>query len=227
MMSTAPRTLRHALLGTIAAFGLATAAVAAPATPPEQVVRTTTDTIRADIAANVQKYQADKSAFYAMVDRRIVPHFDTPYIAKVILGAHLKEASPEQIAQFEKAFKDMLVHSYADKLLEHYDNVDIQVKPGVVTGDGKRASVDTTIMRKDGKPPIPVTFSLRDNNGEWKVWDIKAENISLVLNFRTQIDAEIKKSNVASVIQRLNDGQLEVSAETEKADADKPQSKTQ
>lgn len=226
MMSTAPRILRHALLGTVATFGLATAAVAAPATPPEQVVKTTTDTIRTDIAANVQKYQADKTAFYAMVERQIVPHFDTPYIAKVILGAHLKEATPEQIGQFETAFKDMLVHSYADRLLEYYDSVEIQVKPGIVNGNGKRAEVATTIMRKDGKPPIPVTFSMRDNNGEWKVWDIKAENISLVLNFRTQIDAEIKKSNVSSVIQRLNDGQLEVSADTEKAGAAKPQGKT-
>ena len=203
-----PNRLLAGLAGLVAAFGFAAAAAAA--TPPEQVIKSTTDTIRADIAKNVAKYQADKPSFYAMVDREIVPHFDTPYIAKVILGSHLKEASPEQIKQFENAFKDMLVHSYADKLLEYYDSVEIQVKPGVVTGDGKRADVATTIMRKDGKPPIPVTFSMRMSGDEWKVWDIKAENISLVMNFRTQIDAEIKKSNIASVIERLSSGQLEV-----------------
>src|SRR3546814_9729428 len=71
----------------------------------------------------------------------------------------------------------------------------------------KRATVDTTLNRKDGKPPIAVSFSMRDDNGEWKVWDIKAENISLVLNFRTQIDAEIKKSSIPAVIERLNNGQ--------------------
>lgn len=201
------------------AFGLALflalgfTAGAQAAAAPDEVVKTATDEIRADIAKNVTKYQSDKASFYAMVDREIVPHFDTNYIAKVILGTHLKEASPEQIAQFERAFKDMLVRSYADKLLEYYDNVDIQVKPGRIEADGKRASVDTTIVRKDGQPPIPVTFSMRNSGGDWKVWDIKAENISLVFGFRTQVDAEIRKSSVASVIQRLNAGQLQVDAE--------------
>jgi phospholipid transport system substrate-binding protein len=208
------RFIPKALLGLVAAFGFA--AGAAAATAPDQVIKTTTDSIRADIGKNVQKYQADKASFYTMVEREIVPHFDTEYIAKVILGTHLKEATPDQTAQFEKAFKDMLVHSYADKLLQYYDSVDIQVKPGRIEADGKRASVDTTILRKDGKPPIPVTFSMRNSGDDWKVWDIKAENISLVLNFRTQIDAEIKKSNIASVIQRLNSGQIQVQTDAAK-----------
>ena len=207
MMATF-RTLRHLSLGLVAALGFAGAALAAPA--PDQVIKTATETIRVDIGQNAKKYQADKAAFYTMVDREIVPHFDTAYIAKVILGAHLKKASAEQIAQFEKAFKDMLVHGYADKLLEYYDSVQIEVKPARIEGDGKRASVETVIQRKDGKPPIPVIFSMRQSGDAWKVWDIKAENISLVLNFRTQIDAEIKKSNIATVIERLNAGQLEV-----------------
>ena len=207
-MNSSMRTLRRFGIGLVAALGLVGGAAAAVA--PEQVVKTATDTIRTDIAKNAKQYQADKPAFYKMVDREIVPHFDTPYIAKVILGAHLKEATPAQIAQFEQAFKDMLVHGYADKLLEYYDSVQIEVKPARVQADGKRADVETTILRKDGKPPIPLTFSMRQSGDEWKVWDIKAENISLVLNFRTQIDAEIKKSNIATVIQRLNAGQLEV-----------------
>jgi phospholipid transport system substrate-binding protein len=208
--------LRTLCLGAVAALSFAATALAA--TPPEQVIKDTTTAIQADITRNVEKYRADKPSFYKMVDTEIVPHFDTTYVAKVILGAHLKQASPEQVKQFETAFKDMLVHSYADKLLEYYDSVSIDVKPGRVTGDGKRATVDTTLLRKDGKPPIPLTFSMRDDNGEWKVWDIKAENISLVLNFRTQIDAEIKKSSIASVIERLGNGQIQADVDTD----DKP-----
>src|SRR3546814_10431898 len=60
----------------------------------------------------------------------------------------------------------MLVHSYADKLLEYYDSVNVDVKPARLTSDGKRATVDTTLNRKDGKPPIAVSFSMRDDNGE-------------------------------------------------------------
>lgn len=213
-MITRLKSLHRALIGGVAALLVAGSALAAASA--DEVIKTSTTKIRSDISQNAQKYQADKNAFYSMVDREIVPHFDTQYIAKVILGAHLKQASAEQVAQFETAFKNMLVRGYADKLLEYYDSVEIQVKAARVESDGKRANVDATILRKDGKPPIPLTFSMKQSGGEWKVWDIKAENISLVLNFRTQIDAEIRKSDIASVIQRLNAGQIDVTPDSSK-----------
>ena len=158
----------------LAAASLALSAHALTETP-DQIIRTATDSARADIAQNVATYQKDKAALYRMADAIIVPHFDTPYIARVILGSHIKQANPEQIAQFETAFKDMLIHTYADKMLEYYDGIEIELKPARI--DGKRANVDTTIVRKNGKPPIPITFSMRDVEGAWKIWDIKAENI--------------------------------------------------
>jgi phospholipid transport system substrate-binding protein len=186
--------------------GLLLALTAHAAESPDGIVRSATDAVRGDIAENVTTYQQDKTAFYDMVEQKIVPHFDTPYIAKVILGRHLSAASPEQLGEFEGAFKDMLIRTYADKLLEFYDSIEIEVRPARI--DGRRANVDTTIVRKDGKPPIPITFSMRDAGGEWKIWDIKAENISLVLNFRTQIDSEIRRGSIAQVIERIRDGQL-------------------
>ena len=186
-------------------------ALSAQAAAPDEIIRSATDAVRADIAENVATYQKDKAAFYAMVEDKIVPHFDTPYIAKVILGSHLKAATPEQIAEFETAFKDMLIRTYADKLLEYYDSIEIEVRPARLSGN--RGTVDTTIIRKEpGKPPIPIQFSVRQpkDSQEWKIWDIKAENISLVLNFRTQIDSEIKRNGIPKVIEGIKAGQLVV-----------------
>lgn len=198
-------------LSTLASlFIAATLSVAAHAenVAPDKIIRTAIDEARADIAKNVATYQKDNKALYAMVDKTIVPHFDTEYIAKVILGTHLKTATPEQITQFGDAFKDMLIESYADKLLEYYDGIEIEIKPARI--DGKKASVDTTIVRKDGKPPIPIQFSMRDSGTEWKIWDIKAENISLVLNYRTQLDSEIKSKGIPAVIDRLRKGEVKL-----------------
>lgn len=193
-------------LTTVLAGAMIALAALANARAPDEIIRTATDSARSNIAKNVQTYRNSKSELYAMVDSMIVPHFDTTYIAKVILGSHLKEATPEQVGQFETAFKDMLIRTYADKMLQYYDGIEIEVKPARI--DGKRAMVDTTIIRNDGKPPVPITFSMRQVDEEWKIWDIKAENISLVLNFRTQIDSEIKRSGVPAVIKRLREGEL-------------------
>ncbi len=198
-------------LGTLASlFFAATLSVAAHAesVAPDKIIRSAIDEARADITANVATYQKDNQALYAMVDKTIVPHFDTEYIAKVILGTHLKTATPEQITAFGDAFKDMLIQSYADKLLEYYDGIEIEIKPARI--DGKKANVDTTIVRKDGKPPIPIQFTMRDSSGVWKIWDIKAENISLVLNYRTQLDSEIKSKGIPAVIERLRKGEVKL-----------------
>ncbi len=196
------------LLGklTVALTGALFAVTAHAAQTPDAIVKAATNDVRADITANVATYQKDKNAFYAMVDQKIVPHIDTRYVARVILGSHLKSASEAQIVEFEAAFKDMLIRTYADTLLENYNSIEIEVKPARI--DGKRANVDTTIVRKDGKPPIPIVFSMRQVGDDWKVWDIKAENISLVLNFRTQLDSEIKRNGIPKVIERLKSGQL-------------------
>ncbi|MEW6166652.1 MAG: ABC transporter substrate-binding protein [Pseudomonadota bacterium] len=204
-----------------ASLAVAACAVATPAFPdapaPDEIIRTATSAVRADIAQNVDTYRKDKGALYAMVDAKIVPHFDTEYIARVILGAHARSTTPEQLDQFETAFKDMLIRTYADKLLEYYDGIEIEVRPARI--DGKRASVDTTIIRKDGKPPIPIVFSMRRSGDAWKIWDIKAENLSIVLNYRTQIDSEIKRTSIPAVIERLSSGHLVPSAEQARKEA--------
>ncbi|MDD3764824.1 MAG: ABC transporter substrate-binding protein [Nevskiales bacterium] len=204
-----------------AAATLAVMALTAHAEPltPSEIIKTSTTEVRQDIADNVETYQNDKDALYAMVEQKIVPIFDTTYVGKVILGRHLKDATDEQVQQFETAFKDMLIHTYADKLLEYYDSVDIDVKPARI--DGKRANVDITLERNNGKPPIPMTFSMRQTDGNWKIWDIKAENLSLVLNYRTQMDSEIKRAGIEDVIKRLNEGQLIAEAKSPDAEADK------
>lgn len=186
------------------------AAVQAQQGTPDQIIDQVTEGVRMKIAKDHAKYSADKAAFYVMVDQELVSHVDTEYVAKVILGQHLKTADKDQVARFESAFKNMLMRQYADKLLEYYDSVEIKTMPARIASDNEKATVDTTIERP-GKPPVPIVFSMRKSGGEWKVWDIKAENISLVLNFRTQIDSEIKKTSIAAVIDRLEKGTLNVS----------------
>lgn len=207
LLSTPLRLLGVLLL----VLGLGPAQAAAGA---DEVVRQTTETLRSDIRANFSRYQSDKAAFYTMVDGTVGQAFDTPYIAKIILGENIKGASAEQIAQFEDAFTSMLIRQYADQLLKYYDSVEIDVAAARVDGSGTKANVDTTIRRKDG-PPLVVQFRLRQVAGEWKVWDLVAENISLVINFRTQVDAAIKRSNLGSVIDGLRNGTLTLEGQGE------------
>lgn len=177
------------------------------ATAPDQLVREATANLRTEINQNYAKYSSDQPAFYSMVESQVVPYFDTKGIASIILGSHRKDTSAEQFGRFETAFKDMLIRSYADRMLEYHDSVDLDVKPARI--EGERALVDTAINR-EGQQPLVVTFAMRQVSGAWKIWDIRAENISLVLSFKSQIDSEIRKNGIDAVIEKLESGSLVV-----------------
>jgi phospholipid transport system substrate-binding protein len=194
---------------------------AAP-TPPDEVVKGAVTRVQDLIAKNHVKYRADMPAFYQMVDREVVPLFDVRFIAQLVLGRPWRDASDEQRARFAEAFKNMLIRSYANAMLEYQDSVKVEWKPLRMAPDAKDTTVFSALQR-DGKPPVPVGFVMRlsgKDSPQWKIYDITVENISLVTNFRGQIAAEVKKSGLDAVIARLEKGELQPDADRDgKADA--------
>jgi phospholipid transport system substrate-binding protein len=209
-MNTMKRILSRSAAGLVAgvlALGAVMAGnVAVAVTAPDEVVRTASNDLQTDISKNFAKYQSDKQAFYSMVDSRIQEYFDTQYIAQLILARNWQSATPDQRKRFEVAFKNMLIRSYADALLQYHDSAKADVKAAQMAADATKATVNATLSRKDG-PPVPLAFDMRLKDNDWKVYDIKVENISLVTNFRSQVAAQVKTSSLDAVITKLESGQ--------------------
>ena len=196
----------------VAAFAALACLLGAPAhaadapQPPDEVVKTTTERLQKEIAAREKEFRADQTKLYAFVDEVIVPKFDTKYIAQLILARHWKQASDEQRKRFQAAFKDMLVHSYANALVEYHTQVKAEWQPLRMAKDATDVTVNSRLIR-EGKPPLPIGFAMRLKDGEWKVYDIVIENLSLVTSFRSQINSEIRRTGLDALIQRLESGQ--------------------
>jgi phospholipid transport system substrate-binding protein len=189
----------------LTALVLAGAAVAAP-TPPDEIVKKTTAELQAEIGKREKEFRAKPEKLYAYVEQVIVPRFDTRYIAQLILARHWRAANDDQRARFEVAFKKMLVHSYANALLDHYDSVKAEWQPLRMAPDATDVTVQSRLLR-DGKPPLPIGFAMRLKGDEWKVYDIVVENLSLVTSFRSQINSEVKRIGLDALIQKLETGQ--------------------
>ena len=196
--------MKRTLLALLAAFSIS-AHAAAPA--PDELVKTTTATLQKDIGANHVKYKANLPAFYKVVDDIIVPHFDVPYIGKLVLARNWKTASEEQRTHFQVAFKNMLIRAYANALLDNYDTVDVQWQPLRMTPETTDVTVNSTLNRKVGQP-IHIGFLMHTVESDWKIYDITIENVSLISNFRAQFASEIKKTSLDDVIKRMETGEM-------------------
>ena len=200
--------MRSVLASFAMLVGLSTGApaMAAP-TPPDEVVKATTGKLQAEIGKREQEFRADKRKLYAYVDQVIVPKFDQRYIAQLILARHWKTANEEQRKRFQNAFKTMLVNSYADALVEYHNDVQPEWLPLRMAPDATDVTVQSKLIRKSGKPPVPIGFKMRLRDGEWKVYDIIIENLSLITNFRSQVNSEIKRAGLDALIEKLEAGQ--------------------
>ena len=55
-----------------------------------------------------------------------------------------------------------------------------------------------------GGPPIPVTYEMHLSDGEWKVYDVSIDGVSLVINYRSSFTKEIRRNGLDGLIERLS-----------------------
>ena len=58
-------------------------------------------------------------------------------------------------------------------------------------------------MRLDDGSKIPVDYTLVNRDERWRMFDVKIEGVSYVINFRKELESEIRATSLEAVIQRL------------------------
>lgn len=166
-----------------------------------QMVRATTDEVLAKLRQEGDVLKTDHARLYALVDEMILPHFDFTKMSQRVLGKHWRDATPEQRARFTQEFKTLLVRTYSTALVEYRDQT-IEFLP-TRENSPSEVSVRTQVVKTSGGPPIPITYEAYNANGEWKVYDVSINGVSLVINYRASFSTEINKSGIDGLIAQL------------------------
>ena len=70
------------------------------------------------IDARRAEFRKDPTGLYELVESTLLPHFDTPYAAQLVLGQHWRNATPEQRKRFVDAFYKSLLYTYGDAMVD-------------------------------------------------------------------------------------------------------------
>jgi phospholipid transport system substrate-binding protein len=129
----------------------------------------------------------------------VYPLFDFNEMAMRSLGAYWRRLNPQQRKEFVTTFTDLLEKTYADQIdLYHGQQV-------VYNGerlDGGYAQVDSRIVDKNGQS-YSVVYRLHKVDGKWKIYDVLAENISVINNYRSQFNRVIANSSFDELLKRM------------------------
>jgi phospholipid transport system substrate-binding protein len=170
---------------------------------PDVLVHKTADDILAEIKAHRELYAKDYAKLYQMADEKVLPHFDFRRMSQWVLGRNWKDATPEQRERFTSEFRDLLVGTYSQALL-NYNDQRIEYLPMQRKPDDTEVTVKTEVKQTGGQPSIPIYYSFYKNkDGEWKVYDITIEGVSLVTNYRSVYASKIREKGMDALIAEI------------------------
>src|SRR5882724_12288003 len=78
---------------------------------PSDIVQSSAQSILKDLEANRDAYRKDPSKISTLVDKYLLPHFDTEYAARLVLGQYWRTATPDQKKRFVDAFYHSLLQN--------------------------------------------------------------------------------------------------------------------
>jgi len=145
--------------------------------------------------------ERDPAALHKLLNTVVVPHFDFDATARLVLGRHWRDMTPQQRQAFVQEFSTHLVRFYAASLVKYKDET-IDYKPLRAPEAADDVSVNTEVQPDNG-PPIPIVYRMHLKDGDWKVYDVSIDGISLVASNRSSFAAEIRQGNVDTLIARL------------------------
>jgi len=197
------RIVARALLSLLAtlAGAAAPAAEPVPGPAPQELIETTARRMLESLDADREAAHKDPKRVQALVDEILLPHFDTDYSARLVLGKHWRNATPEQRRRFIDAFYRSLLRNYGSALAEFTADrlVVLPFRGDLASG---QATIRTEVKRSDGTR-VPVNYTMRATPAGWKAWDVTIEGISYVRNFRNDVGAEVDQRGLDAVIERL------------------------
>src|SRR5262245_30251175 len=207
------RVFHSILASAVLALGVAHAQDAKPTAPPpaeakaddpSKLVESVANAMLKDLDADRATYKKDPSKVNALVERHLLPVFDTPYSARLVLGKHWRDATQEQRDRFVKAFYQSLLRNYGSALAD-FTSDRMKVLPSQVDSKSDNATVRTEVKRSNGEK-VPVNYVLHKTPDGWKAWDVVIEGISYVKSFREDFGAEIDQKGLDAVIDRIEKG---------------------
>ncbi|HBL52668.1 MAG TPA: toluene tolerance protein [Syntrophaceae bacterium] len=110
--------------------------------------------------------------------------FDEMEFSRRTLSRNWNKFTPAQRKEFVDLFERILEKAYLDKILDYSNEKFVFYKEDMTREN--QAEVQSKVITQSKE--VPIFYRMIFKNGQWKVYDVVVENVSLVQNYRTQFN---------------------------------------
>lgn len=144
--------------------------------------------------------EQDSSKIYALVEERVVPHFDFYTMSRSALGRHWRKATEDQKLRLAREFQELLVRTYALAVM-NYSGQEIEYLP--YRGDLSEQRILVKTRVHTGGPPVPIQYRLLRKQDAWLIYDVIIDGMSLVSNYRSSFNTAVGRGGIDGLIATL------------------------
>ena len=176
------------------------AAPFSPLSTPRERVEIASANIMKLLASKEFKNSQTKAQAIEKLEVEVMNLFDFEAFSVRTIGPNWKKFSPAQKVAFKDAFTELLRNTYIDTL-DSYDGQKLVYTGETFSKDKKKVEVKT--LFKNGANAYPVNFRMLISSGEWFVYDVIIEGISMIKNYREQFRGILASSTPEELIKRI------------------------
>jgi phospholipid transport system substrate-binding protein len=140
--------------------------------------------------------------------------FDYGEMAKRSLGSQWDKLDERKRQEFVDLFTEFLTATYVEKMHSYSDEEVTFLKERL---DGNYAEVKSIMVGK--KTEIPMDYRLVMKGGDWKVYDVMIDGISLAQNYRRQFAAILRSSSYEQFVQMLREKIAQFNVKTKSSES--------
>lgn len=178
-----------------AAVAVATLGAAVAASPMAAI----RDTV-GQVIATLKEPGLDAPTRRQRVVATVRGRFDFPEMAQQTLATYWRTASAVQRDAFAERFTKLLEATYLGRIDEYHDE-EVLYDGEQIQGD--RALVKTRIHT--ASVDIPIHYKLHRVAGEWRVYDVVIEAVSLVRNYRNTFREIAHKRGIDGLLAQMDE----------------------
>lgn len=193
--------MRHVMKTALLLLALAALPAAAQDVAPDTLVKNVTLEVVDLIAKDKDIKAGSRAKLVAVIEAKVLPHFNFTAMTALAMGQNWTKASAEQRKELTEEFRTLLVRTYASALAA-YSEQKFDFRPLRAKATDTDVTVNVRVLQP-GAQPVTLDYSMEKTANGWKVYDVTVGGVSLVANYRTEFANTVRASGVDGLIKDL------------------------
>ena len=193
--------MRHIMKTALLMLAVMALPAVAQDVPPDTLVKNVTLEVVDLIAKDKDIKAGGRAKLVAVIEAKVLPHFNFTAMTALAMGQSWTKASAEQRKELTVEFRTLLVRTYASALAA-YSEQKFDFRPLRAKATDTDVTVNVRVLQP-GAQPVTLDYSMEKTANGWKVYDVTVGGVSLVANYRTEFANTVRASGVDGLIKDL------------------------